>query len=102
MWSQSVCPAIKSWTENLGGHDAAGEARPQEQEASSALEGGGRPRVEVTLLSTWERDSNCSGKTGCKEEALAVTGLPRWHSRNPNRRRKRLPILIPGSGRSLE
>lgn len=69
-----------------------GEARPQEKEASSALEGEGRPRVEVTLLSTWERDSNCSGKTGCKEEALVVTGLPRWHSRNPNRRRKRLPF----------
>ena len=28
-----------------------GEARPQEQEASSAQEGEGRPRAEVTLLS---------------------------------------------------
>ena len=39
-----------------------GEARPQEQEASSAWEGEGRPHAEVTLLSTWERDSDCRGE----------------------------------------
>ena len=51
---------------------------------------------------TWERDSDYSGKTGCKEGALVVTGLPRWHSRNPSRRRKRCPFWSQGQEDPLE